>query len=45
MAGLVATVPDDADLDVVAGWLLATAEEAASLPLTGRWRAAFYSRA
>ena len=43
--GLVANVPDDADLDLVVGWLLATAEHAASLPLTGRWRAAFYSRA
>jgi hypothetical protein len=42
--GLVASVPDDADLDLVVGWLLATAEHAASLPLTGRWRAAFYSR-
>lgn len=42
--GLVATVPDEADLDGVVGWLLATAEEATTLPLTGRWRALFYGR-
>ena len=40
--GLVAQVPDDADLDDVVGWLLATAAEATSLPLTGKWRAAVY---
>ncbi len=40
--GLVAQVPDDADLDDVVGWLLVTATEATSLPLTGKWRAAFY---
>lgn len=40
--GLVAYVPDDADLDGVVEWLVATATEATSLPLTGRWLAAFY---
>ena len=40
--GLVAQVPDDADLDDVVGALLATATEATSLPLTGKWRAAVY---
>jgi hypothetical protein len=40
--GLVAQVPDDADLDDVLGWLLATATQATSLPLTGKWRAAVY---
>ena len=42
--GLVANVPDDVDPDSLLGWLLATAEEAATLPLTGRWRALFYGR-
>lgn len=41
--GLVAQLPDAADLDDVVGWLLATAAEATSLPLTGKWRAAFYA--
>jgi hypothetical protein len=41
--GLVAHVPDDAELDHVVGWLLATATEATSLPLTGKWRAQIYS--
>jgi hypothetical protein len=42
---VVATVPDDADPDAVLGWLVAAATEVSSLPLTGRWRAAFYRRA
>jgi hypothetical protein len=41
--GLVAHVPDDADLGDVVGWLLDTATEATSLPLTGKWRAQVYS--
>jgi hypothetical protein len=40
--GLVAQLPDDADLDDVVAWLVATATEATSLPLTGKWRAQVY---
>ena len=40
--GLVAHVPDDADLDDVVGWLLDIATEATTLPLTGKWRAVVY---
>lgn len=43
--GMVATVPDDVDLDNLLGWLLRAAEEVTTLPLSGRWRAAFYRRA
>ena len=42
--GLVVAVPDDADLDHLLGWLLAATEQAATFPLTGSWKAAFYSR-
>lgn len=42
--GLVVAVPDDADLDHLVGWLLAATEQAATFPLTGSWKAAFYSR-
>lgn len=43
--GLVVAVPDDADLDDVVRWLLAATEEVATFPLTGSWKAVFYSRA
>ncbi|MGI9033104.1 MAG: hypothetical protein DLM54_06335 [Acidimicrobiales bacterium] len=42
--GLVATVPDDADPDQVLVWLVGAAEHVATLPLTGRWCAAFYRK-
>ncbi|MFN2606508.1 MAG: hypothetical protein ABR511_01235 [Acidimicrobiales bacterium] len=42
--GLVAEVPDDADVDGVLGWLVAASGKVASFPLTGRWRATFYRR-
>ena len=42
--GLVVVVPDDVDLDHLLGWLLAATEQAATFPLTGSWKAAFYSR-
>ena len=43
--GLVVAVPDHAELDEVVGWLLAATEEVATFPLTGSWKAVFYSRA
>ena len=42
--GLVVAVPDDADLDDLVGWLLAATEQIATFPLTGSWKAVFYSR-
>ena len=42
--GVVATVPDRADPEEVAAWLLGAAERVATTPLTGNWRAAFYWR-
>ncbi len=42
--GLVVAVPDDADLDHLVGWLLAATEQVATFPLTGWWKAAFYSK-
>lgn len=42
--GLVVAVPDEADLDRLVGWLLAATEQVASFPLTGSWKAAFYSK-
>lgn len=41
--GLVVAVPDDADLDDLVRWLLAATEEVAPFPLTGSWKAVFYS--
>ena len=42
--GLVVAVPGDADLDHLVGWLLAATEQVATFPLTGSWKAAFYSK-
>jgi hypothetical protein len=42
--GLVAHVPDDADLDDLVDWLVRATEAVATIDLTGEWRAAFYSR-
>lgn len=42
--GLVVVVPDEADVDEMVGWLLAATVEVATFPLTGRWKAVFYSR-
>lgn len=42
--GLVALLPDDADLDAVVDWLVRATEAVATVDLTGEWRAAFYSR-
>lgn len=42
--GLVVVVPDDADLDDMVGWLLAATRQLATYPLTGKWKAVFYSR-
>ena len=42
--GLVVVVPDDADVDEVVGWLLRATAQVATFPLTGKWKAVFYSR-
>ena len=42
--GVVAMVDDDTDVDEVLAWLVEAARRVATTPLTGRWRATFYSQ-
>jgi len=42
--GMVIELPADTDPDVALDWILAAGEALATVPVTGRWHAAFYGR-